>query len=311
VLPKALIAIAIFVVAAAWEANASGFTQGEGPTYWSRVVAWIVGQQRAFHLELTEGLKTLSAGGGAGAAWGLIVASFLYGIFHAAGPGHGKAVLTTYLLTHKRRLGRGVALATAAAFCQGLVAVLLVYGLIFAASWLPRETSQAVTWSERLSYALVALLGTFLLVRAARHGYAAIRAANGNKPLTCSHSHGPSAEQIEGAGDLKASVGVVLSVGLRPCTGAVLVLVFAKVTDLVMAGIAAVAAMSAGTALAVSALAFATVSLRQWVAASTPERGVFWHLSGDLAGLAGGTILVAIGVSLFSASFATSHPLGL
>jgi len=311
VLPKALIATAVFFVAAAWEAHASGYIQGDGPTYWGRTVAWIVAQQRAFHLELTEGLKTLSVGGGADAAWGLIVASFLYGVFHAAGPGHGKAVLTTYLLTHKRRLGRGVVLATAAAFCQGLVAVVLVYGLIYAANWLPRETSQAVSWSERLSYSLVALLGTFLLVRAARHGYATVRAADGNEPPTCGHSHGPSAEQIEGAGDLNASVGVVLSVGLRPCTGAVLVLVFAKVTDLVMAGIAAVAAMSAGTALAVSALAFATVSLRKWVAALMPERGTFWRLSGDLAGLAGGTILVAIGVSLLSASFAPSHPLGL
>ena len=65
---------------------------------------------------------------------------FLYGVLHAAGPGHGKAVLTTYLLTHRQQLQRGIVMGISAAMLQGISAVVLVYGLIGLAGWLPRET---------------------------------------------------------------------------------------------------------------------------------------------------------------------------
>ncbi|MDF1585782.1 nickel/cobalt transporter [Marinimicrococcus flavescens] len=295
------------------------------PSMLGRATAWIMEQQRAFHQELTQGLKTIEAGGGTAAAMGLVTASFLYGVFHAAGPGHGKAVLSAYLLTHKESMTRGLWLAAAAALCQGLTAIVLVYGLIGLAGWLPREASTAVAWSERLSYMLVLLLGGLLAARAARALVSAVRAGIAGPARLqhhehehehgcgCGHAHTPSAEQLAGATDLRAMLGLILSIGLRPCSGAVLVLVFAHVTGLAWAGIAAVAAMSAGTALAVAGLAFLAVNARHWaVALAVGRQGrAAYRVAAALAALGGGIAIIAVGLSLMAASFAPAHPLGL
>lgn len=297
------------------------------PSLWSRAINWIYLQQRLLHRELAAAVQAWSAGGGTAAAWGLISASFLYGVFHAAGPGHGKVVLTTYLLAQRERVAGGVGIAAMAAFLQGLVALLLVYGLIYLAGWLPRDTTAAVAWSERLSFVLVAGLGGWLVYRAVRHGLAVWRtpvpAASPNSAGAphhhdhdhdddaCGHSHGPSVTDLNRATDLRTRLGVVLSIGIRPCTGAILVLILARVMGLPWAGVAAVMAMSAGTAVAVAGLAFLAVNARQVAGNLLVSRGLVWRLSSDVVALTGGVILLLLGMSLLSASFAPRHPLGL
>lgn len=289
------------------------------PSAWSRLVSWIMAQQRAFHEELVTALKALADSGGIATAWGLILGSFLYGIFHAAGPGHGKVILTTYLLTHPHRIRRGVGIAGAAALCQGFVAIILVYGLIYLAGWIPRETSSAVAWSERLSYLLVAGIGALLILRTIRqlfNRYMAQKHAVDHSSHDhhhddgCGHAHMPSGDQIEQINSLRSAIGVILAIGLRPCTGAVLVLVLAKAMGLPLAGIGAVIAMSFGTGMAVALLAFLAVAARQKAAAATAD-SVLWQVLGNGVALAGGGLLLAIGVSLLSASFYSRHPLGL
>ncbi|WP_339635626.1 nickel/cobalt transporter [uncultured Sneathiella sp.] len=289
------------------------------PSLWARGISWIMMQQRIFHEELVTALKTLTDGGGLAAAWSLIFGSFLYGIFHAAGPGHGKVVLTTYLLTHPQRVSRGVGIAAAAALCQGLVAIVLVYGLIYLAGWIPRETGSAVAWSERISYILVAAIGGLLILRTAR------QLLNRYFPRTethshhhhhedgdcCGHTHMPSGEQLEQIRDLRSAISVVLAIGLRPCTGAILVLVLARALTLPIAGVGAVLAMSAGTGIAVATLAFLAVRARQKAVAFTADKSPVWQVAANTAALAGGGLLIAIGISLLSASFYSRHPLGL
>ncbi len=299
--------IVIAVVLAAWQPAAAD------ASVWGETLAWIAEQQRAFHIELSTALKALRADGGTAAAWGLVIASFLYGIFHAAGPGHGKVVLTTYLLTHGAQVRRGVAMAAASAFLQGAVAVVLVYGLIYLFGWLPRETSDAVSWSERMSYALIAGVGLILALRALRSVYAVFTARNAADVLEeCGHDHGPTAQQLRRARDLKTSAAVVFSIGLRPCSGAILVLVFAKAMDMAWAGVGAVAAISAGTAIAVACLALLATNARNWAAAlSTNPGGAGWQIGAQGISLIGGGILLAVGGSLLANSFAATHPLGL
>lgn len=289
------------------------------PGFWASSISWIMAQQRAFHEELVIALKALTAGGGMAATWSLILGSFLYGIFHAAGPGHGKAVLTTYLLTYPKNMRRSVSIAVIAAFCQGVVAIVLVYGLIYIAGWVPRETSSAVAWSERLSYILVAALGALLILRTARQIINRFflkkprlndHSAHHIHDENCGHNHMPSGEQVENIRDLRSAIGVVLAIGLRPCTGAILVLVLAKAMALPLAGVGAVAAMSAGTGMAVAMLAFLAVSARQKAIALTAHKSSFWLLAGNAIALTGGSLLLAIGTSLLFASFYSRHPLG-
>lgn len=285
-----------------------------------RVTIWIYQQQRAFHRELTDHLRELSNTGNWTVAFALVGASFLYGFFHAAGPGHGKAVMTGYLVTHRETVLRGIKLAVAAAFCQGLVAIIIVYGLVSLAGWLPRETQSAIVWSERASFALVALIGAFLLLRGARSLYRRLRAShqsscrNGHShddehDESCGHVHMPSANTVAAASDLKTMIGVVLSIGIRPCTGAVIVLVFAKAVSLAWVGVFAVLAMSAGTALAIGSMAAAAVGLRGAATrfAVAPPRYV-GHAA-DIVAALGGILILVVGISLLSAAFGPSHPI--
>lgn len=282
----------------------------DDPSALDRAVVWVWTKQREFHRRLTEELGEVKDK--EGSAFWLVFVSFLYGIFHAAGPGHGKAVLTTYLLTQGREVRRGVAMASAAALMQGATAVILVYGLILVAGWLPRETHTAVDWTERFSFLLVAAIGMFLLWR----GIKGIRASSRNTRVeTMPEEYDPhdiQPDQIKQANDWRSIIGIVFAIGLRPCSGAVLLLIFAHVMQIYWAGIAAVVAMSTGTAITVSTLALLAVNARQWVITMTESASSkWWGIGGGVLILLAGTLILYLGVSLLIYSFGPQHPLGL
>jgi nickel/cobalt exporter len=287
---------------------------------WTQVTLWLLEQQRDYHRELTTALKSLSEDGSWASAEALIFGSFLYGVFHAAGPGHGKAVMTSYLLSHGENIRRSLLMATLAAFCQGMIAILIVYGLVYLAGWLPRETSFAVQWSERFSFFLVAALGSWLAFRAVNNIYRDWRRRkkpyntqhnHGTDTETCGHDHLPSANQIEAAEDWRGALGVVLSIGMRPCSGAIIVLVFAKAFGIAWFGIGAVLAMSAGTAIAVAGLALLAIKARD-IASSLINRKIGgWIMVSSGIALLGGVFILVIGIGLLSLSFGSAHPLRL
>lgn len=297
-------------------ASASAITASEiGPL--DRATIWVYQQQRKFHRELTTHLRKLSQDGDWRVALALIGASFLYGLLHAAGPGHGKVVMTGYLVTHRETVRRGVILATAAAFCQGLVAIFIVYGLISLAGWLPRETQSAVTWSERMSFALVSLVGAFLLYRGAKGLWKRVRTVpqcghhhhDHVHDESCGHVHMPDADVVAKANDWKTMAGVVLSIGIRPCTGAVIVLVFAKAVALAWVGVGAVLAMSAGTALAIASLAAASIGIRNLAVQLPVTPSKYLGHAADIAAALGGVLILFVGLSLLSTAFGPTHPI--
>jgi ABC-type nickel/cobalt efflux system permease component RcnA len=174
-LRRALLALAVAAIPMLCHAQTAGAPDAqprvevtaEKPGIIGQAVATIVNQQRQFHRKLAASLEAIRRDGAAAAGWTLIVTSFLYGVFHAAGPGHGKAILTAYLATHRQRLLRGIAMSAAAAAVQGLTAIGLVFTLTKLAGMAARDTQSAVRWAEQFSFALVAALGGYLLFRAA------------------------------------------------------------------------------------------------------------------------------------------------
>lgn len=285
--------------------------------------------QRDLHEQLMAGLQQATADTGA-ALW-VIGLSFLYGLFHAAGPGHGKVVITTYLATQRSMLRRGVMLASLGALCQGLTAIVLVYGLVLIIGTLAGYTNTAVDWSERLSFGLMLILGIWLLLRGTKSLRSGL-AKSGAKPAAehdhdhhdhdhhdhdacCGHHHVPEPDQLKQAGEsLGGAALVIFSMGLRPCTGAILVLVFASVIEQAVLGILAVVAMSIGTAMAVSLLAIITVLARDRIGSLANQygRAQYVTLASAAVLLGGGLILAWFGGSLLYWSFnAPAHPFQL
>lgn len=222
----------------------------------------ILALQSAFHQALRGALAALRDG--SGGASGLVLLGFAYGVFHAAGPGHGKAVIAAYLVADGRTLKRGFAVALAAALLQGVVAITLVGGAFLVFSATARSMDAATRIVELASFATVAAIGALLAWRKAgalldrlaiaRAPEAFVAARTGAADGSCC-DHIPAPDRLRRIGGLREAAGVVAAAGLRPCAGAIVVLVFAFSQQLAGAGIAAVLAMAIGTALTTGAIA--------------------------------------------------------
>ena len=343
-----LLLSALPVVAAANPFGAAPPQEAAELNAFERASAWILQTQRDLHRRLTLLMHQLDEAPTARTAGALILASFLYGIFHAAGPGHGKAVISTYLLTHRQSLGRGIWLSTAASLMQGITAIVAVLLLIGLFGWLARDAMGQVRNLELASFLLVALLGLWLigrglrsLWRLRRQAPAASRAVAGaasggteHGPIVGTQRFSPVApgalvvaaqrhDEHCGCGtphhvspDQRGPwYATVMAVGIRPCSGAVLVMAVSYMLGIAAAGIAAVLAMSLGTALTVSLLATLAVQARDWttrLVRPTPRAGL--RYAGPVAGVVGGIVIFLVGWTLFQGSLAAApvrHPLGL
>ncbi len=287
---------------------------------WDQTATWVWTKQQEYLLQLSQELGSLRGQHSVG--WALVLMSFLYGVLHAAGPGHGKVVLTTYLLTHRSRLNRGIAMGTAAAFLQGMTALLMIYAPIGLAGWLPVETDTATLWATRVSFTMLAIVGIYLLVRASRALYESIRqfrretgevghdhvghdhAGHGHGDgAGCGCRHMPSAAEIDTAGSRHAAAGVVLAIGMRPCSGALFVLIIAAMMGLIWHGTLSVIAMSTGTAITVVILAIVATKARDLARKVVAHRSPLWALLAAGLGALGGAILLLMALWALNTSF--------
>ena len=278
---------------------------------------WLQQQQRDFYAALTASLDALRTDWTA--FWVLGGLSFLYGILHAAGPGHGKVVISSYVLANESQLRRGVALSALSALVQSLVAIGFVLVLAGALKLTSVALGEAAHWVGVVSYAMVALLGLWLVLRKLfgwghdhRHEDMAHKARahlheDHDHHDHDHHGHEHSMHHAVGPGDIRGSwreqLGVVLAVGLRPCSGALIVLVFALSQGLLAAGIVAVLLMGLGTAITVATLATIAVGAKGLArriggADSAMAGAVVWW-----AELAGAAAVLGFGILLLIASF--------
>jgi ABC-type nickel/cobalt efflux system permease component RcnA len=286
------------------------------------IFGWILQKQAEFYRGLSAAVRSAKADGSA--VWGLLGLSFAYGIFHAAGPGHGKGVISSYVVANQETWTRGVVLSFASAFLQAVVAVVIVGIAAVLLNATAGTMAQAVRYIEIVSYGLIVLLGLRLIWTKGRAFLAAWRGqeethdhghahhhdhahahhdhahhahdhhhehAHGHDhhhhdhqhdhghvhDEHCGHSHGPTPDQLAGPGGWWRGITAVVAVGARPCSGAILVLVFALAQGLFWAGVAATFVMGLGTAITVAAIASFAVGARDLAkkfAASRPGGGI-------------------------------------
>jgi nickel/cobalt transporter (NicO) family protein len=264
---------------------------GEGGGQAAGMAGWILAEQaRLVHL-MTAWIKALHED--RSALWGLAGLSFLYGVVHAAGPGHGKALIASYMLANERALRRGIILAFFAALLQAAVAIALVGVAALVLRATSSQMNEAAFVLEMASYGAIAAIGVWLVWvkgRAFAWGLKSVLARRGalaggtlypeapwrpvlavsapgqfraHSPLgdavlgeDCGHVHAPDPRELNGERfSWRGAAATVFAAGARPCSGAILVLVFALAQGLFLAGIGAALAMALGTAVTTGALA--------------------------------------------------------
>jgi ABC-type nickel/cobalt efflux system permease component RcnA len=253
---------------------------------------WILSVQSDFYASLRESVREMKENGSA--LFSLLLVGFAYGVFHAAGPGHGKGVISAYLVADERALRKGFLLSLAAALVQALVAIAIV-ALVSLALRATASTMNALAMNVELaSFIAVTLLGAVITWRKAGKILGVLDLAR--NPLaptpaeSCDHVHMPPPEELSRLTRWRDMAGVVIAAGIRPCAGALIVLVFALSQGLFAAGVAATLAMALGTALTTGGIAALAVFFKAMALKVAGGRG------------ASGAIAIA-GLELLAAAF--------
>lgn len=306
--------------------------------YWPQIVLQSAIWQKSLHQQMSHLLQMVEQQPHQ-AGLSLMMFSLVYGVLHAVGPGHGKVVIMTYLATHPSKLKSSLKLTLAASLVQGLMAVALVTVVLGILQLSSRTLHNSSFWMEKGSFVLVAGLGLLLCFRALKRLYIAV--VRQPKPMTilrmtplsatplvvpndrrmtlspvpvslpsthqhntdcgCGHRHLPSNEELERDGSWRTRLMIVLAMGLRPCSGAILVLLFSKVIGVYLWGVASALVMAAGTAITISALAVLVFYCRRVVERLGANRAspVWQRVTFSLLAFTGGLILVGSGVLLY------------
>ncbi|SDE08112.1 nickel/cobalt transporter [Limimaricola pyoseonensis] len=240
-----------------------------------RVAAWAAGWQREFQTTLASGLRALRAGE-PGALGAMLSICFAYGFFHAVGPGHGKFLIGGYGLGREVPVLRLSAISVLSSLGQAGSAVALVGTGLFALGWTRQQlTDTAESVMLPLGTLAIALVGAWLMLRGALRLWRVLRPAaapaaahahdhhHDHSACGCGHRHGPAPEDLEGRGTLAETLALIASIAIRPCSGAILLLVLTWHMGIFGAGVLGTVAMSLGTAALTVAVAVVSVFARR------------------------------------------------
>lgn len=310
-------------------------------------------EQQAFYRALTKSIEAMRQD--PWQLWTLIGLSFAYGIFHAAGPGHGKAVISSYMVANEIELKRGIGISFVSALIQGLVAVLVVGAAYFVLRGSGITMTMATNAMELASFVMVILFGAWLLFRKLRamlqsraqrqemqlatsagpislslfegaatgtdsaRGFVRSSAAmsatgfqcydpahatgDGAFCEACGHAHLPDPKMLSNEKfSAREAWSAIVAVGLRPCSGALLVMTFSMLNGLYLGGLLSVLAMSIGTAMTVSLLAIIAVFAKGTAVRFTGKGSRLSVWVGNGIEIFGALLVICTGVILLGAS---------
>lgn len=294
-----------------------------------RVWAWMIAKQAQYKQSMSAAVRDLRTGTSYYPAALICALAFTYGILHAAGPGHGKAVISSYVLANERMLRRGIMLSFLSALIQALSAITFVGVLAIVLKATSMTIRSAEAWSETLSWAFVALVGAWLLYRQVRllwpnaevattphtnahhakyHAHDHAHHTHGPN-CSCGHSHAPDPQKLDGELSLSKAFAIAFAVGIRPCTGALTLLFLTLTQGVLWAGILGTFAMALGTAIMVSLLACMAIGSRELANRFAGDGSPWsWRLE-RAAGLTGSSLILLMGAVFFIGSLQQTAPL--
>jgi nickel/cobalt exporter len=307
---------------------------------------WILAEQAKFYLKLSSLIRASKADGSA--AYTLLGISFIYGVFHAAGPGHGKAVISSYMIANDETWRRGVILSFASAVLQAFTAIAIVGIAAVLLGATAHAMGNTVRVIEIVSYALIVAIGARLLwvkggsflrlLRSERrehhhdhghahyhghghahhdhhhhdHGHGHDHHNHGEEEASAwGHSHAPEPQELKGPHWFRRGLAAIVAVGLRPCSGAIIVLVFALAQGLFWIGVASTFVMGLGTAITVATVATIAVGARGFagrLAKAKPGAGLL-----IVRGLetAAAVVIIVFGVALLTGYMVSERLMGV
>ena len=285
--------------------------------YWSDFVLMCINMQIYMHRYLVLYLLQIRSGEFSGGLF-LVISGFIYGFLHAVGPGHGKFVITTYLSTSHENMAASRLISFAGSMMQGVGAIAFVWLLAVIFNFSMGDLSLSRWYVEKASAVFIAVFGLITLGRAfgvtpwrrkAKRPLAHFSAsdnqpkiglahAHAGEDCGCGHKHLPSQDDLRGT--LASRGWVILSMGIRPCSGAILILVFANAVGMFRWGIAAVMSMALGTALSIMIVAMLVTRARDKMLKINAQSAIMrWQYASKALLLFAGVLIILFAMVLF------------
>ncbi len=276
---------------------------GEGPATSAdqggllhRIEGFIIVTQRNINREINRRLIAVRDGNGPGVIFAGLVVAFLYGVFHALGPGHGKTVIVGYFLGRGGSIRLGLGMAAWIALSH-VIGAIVVVGLVHVAlvNMLATPVEENL-WLRLASYGAILLIGLVMLGMALRDRHRAhVHAGHGHDHTHHGHSH-----SLRGLREQKL---LAVAAGFIPCSGAILILVFAFTNGILLMGVLMTLFIALGMGLTLAMLGIASVIAHHRVTARFAESRGF----AIVLALAGPALITAIGALLFAGAVLESR----
>lgn len=264
------------------------------------LATWGFALQRELNGDIRAQLAVLKDQGGLRPALGVIAAAFLYGVFHAIGPGHGKVVIGSWLVSRRARVAWGLSACFLSAGVQAVTAIVVILVLSGVAALAPSAIMAQAAWLEVASYGLIAFMGLVMAWNTLR-GRASCGHDHSHDHACCGHHHHHAEE------DRRTLWAMAAAIGFRPCSGALLVLLFTLANGLMAVGIAATFAMAAGVGLTVSGIGLGALGLNRLL-----DRGAARSRHGETLrkalSLGGAALIFLLGLTLLLGSLQGGAP---
>ena len=229
-------------------------------SHWGVFLQWCLSTQITLHRYLVMYLLQLNNHQYSGGMW-LLTGAFLYGVLHAIGPGHGKFIVATYLSTNQESQLATRVVPFLGSLMQGVSAILFVFILAVGFNLAAGDLSESRWYVEKISALMIGGFGAYVIYRALKSFRPQRLRIASLTPLGQQHAPdcgcGHHGVGVATQGDWKTRLGVILAIGARPCSGAIMILLFSNALGIVSWGIAAVMTMSLGTALSIMGLSLA------------------------------------------------------
>ena len=220
----------------------------------------------------------------------LIIISFAYGVLHAAGPGHGKAIAMSYMISRDSDPRGCVLLGNFIALFHGLSGIILVLVVHFVLQSTVMGSLESVTRTTQIiSYSLIALVGMALLVKN-------LYSWNQRTETGISDHAGGTIEKQRGP------LATALVVGMIPCPGVVLVMLFAMSLHLLWLGLLLAFIMISGMAVTISAVVVVGVTGKNMFLGALERRGKMVDVADRILNVAAALIVTVLGLTFLAAA---------
>ncbi len=216
----------------------------------------------------------------------VLLVAFLYGVLHAAGPGHGKIIIASYFISKKSKIMEGAIAGATVGFIHALSAAVLVmtfYFIIKASTLMDFENISKII--KPVSALLISGVGIFLLFKAIRKKF-----AGGSIKI-------PENREVN---DKKNLLTLAFSIGIVPCPGVIIILLFSINKDILPAGLIAIAFMSLGMAVTISLSAILTIYIRNYFSGLIQKKPGVFDMIEFIIRVFGSVLIVIFGILLFA-----------